>query len=333
MTITVALFEDLRAVAADAAGALDRDRQASLHDRIDWLCAMADHGLGGRPLVARARDSFGNAAWLPLAADGRAAHAYACWYTLDYRPSFAGDGDHDALLIAIAVALKPMFDRIVLAPMQIDQAERVTAGFSRAGWRAETTTTSVNWRTAIPPDPADWWAARPGRLRSTLARKERASGLRYRIVDRFDSALWADYEAIYADSWKPAEGSPGFLRALAEREGAAGALRLGVAFAGSDPVAAQFWLSEHGIATIHKLAHRRAADPLSAGTLLTAAMFRHVFAADRPAIVDFGTGDDAYKADWMEQARPLVTLTLTRRGSIADLAARGRALVRRIRSD
>lgn len=333
MTITVALFDDLDALAADAGGALDRAAQPSLFDRIDWFRAMECHDLGGRPLIARARDAAGNTVWLPLAIAGRNATAFACWYTLDYRPISTGRGDPQPLLSAIAAALKRRCDRITLAPMHSDPADLLTIGFAGTGWRVERAQTSVNRRTAIPADPEMWWAARPGRLRSTIARKQRAGGLNCTILDRFDATAWAAYEAIYADSWKPVEGSPGFLRDLAEREGAAGTLRLGIAEAGGNPVAAQMWLCENGIATIHKLAHRRSADALSPGTVLTAAMVRHIIAADRPAIIDFGTGDDAYKADWMEQARPLFTLVLTRRGSLADLGARGRALVRRLRSD
>ena len=64
------------------------------------------------------------------------------------------------------------------------------------------------------------------------------------------------YEDVYEKSWKPTEGSPAFLRALAEAEGKAGTLRLGLALASGKPVAAQFWLVENGEATIHKLAHR-----------------------------------------------------------------------------
>jgi hypothetical protein len=38
--------------------------------------------------------------------------------------------------------------------------------------------------------------------------------------------------------------------------------------------------------------------------VLSAALFRHVIDVDGVAHVDFGTGDDPYKRDWMEQVRP-----------------------------
>ena len=69
-------------------------------------------------------------------------------------------------------------------------------------------------------------------------------------------------------------------------------------------VAAQFWTVEHGTAWIHKLAHLESAKPLSAGTTLSAALFEHVIDRDKVELIDFGTGNDPYKADWMELDRP-----------------------------
>jgi hypothetical protein len=44
--------------------------------------------------------------------------------------------------------------------------------------------------------------------------------------------------------------------------------------------------------------------PLSAGTTLSAALFEHVIDVDKVDLVDFGTGNDPYKRDWMEIDRP-----------------------------
>ncbi len=93
------------------------------------------------------------------------------------------------------------------------------------------------------------------------------------------------------------------LRRFAEQEGAAGRLRLGIARHEGRAVAAQFWTVEDGTAFIHKLAHLEEAVPLSAGTVLTAALFERVIDRDRVEMVDFGTGDDPYKSMWMEETR------------------------------
>ena len=61
---------------------------------------------------------------------------------------------------------------------------------------------------------------------------------------------------------------------------------------------------ENGTAYIHKLAHLESAKLISPGTTLSAALFEHVIDRDKVALVDFGTGSDRYKADWMEEIRP-----------------------------
>ena len=43
MTVNIALFEDMEAVAQDAAGALDRAAQPSLFSRLDWFKLVHDH--------------------------------------------------------------------------------------------------------------------------------------------------------------------------------------------------------------------------------------------------------------------------------------------------
>jgi hypothetical protein len=131
-----------------------------------------------------------------------------------------------------------------------------------------------------------------------------------RIVDHFDTEIWSAYEDIYAKSWKGAEGHPGFLRALAQAEGAAGRLRLGLATIEGRPVAAQFWTVDNGTANIHKLAHVEDVEKASSGTLLTVALFRHVIDVDKVEMIDFGTGDDGYRSSWMEKRETLSHITL-----------------------
>ncbi len=112
---------------------------------------------------------------------------------------------------------------------------------------------------------------------------------------------------MQARSWQgpePARGTA-FLRALAERESAAGTLRLGFARAQGRAVATQLWTIEGGVALIHKLAHDRAFDAQSPGTLLSHAMFARAIDRDGATLIDYGTGDNDYKADWMEQRLPL----------------------------
>ena len=101
-----------------------------------------------------------------------------------------------------------------------------------------------------------------------------------------------------------------FLRELAKQESAAGCLRLGIAYIDGQPAAAQFWTVENGIALIHKLSHDERFISASPGTLLSAALFQHVIDIDRVQEIDFGTGSDAYKREWMEEMRPRYRLEM-----------------------
>jgi hypothetical protein len=168
-------------------------------------------------------------------------------------------------------------------------------------------------------------------LRTTLKRK--AKKVEVEVLTRFDASVWAEYAAIYAASWKPAEDHPAMLHAFAQAEGAAGRLRLGIARADRVAVAAQCWTVENSIAYIHKLAHLESHKQLSAGTTLSAALFQHVIDRDTVTLVDFGTGDQSYKADWMEEARPRYRIDCLDAGQPTAWAPLAKRMVRGLRAD
>lgn len=302
MTVNVELFDDLDAAARDAAGALDRDAQPCLFARLDWFRLIRDHIPPPGKLLAMRGRAGAERAWLLLAVRHPYAEAYGSFYSL----RFDAIGSRDAkLLTALAAALRDGgLAHVELAPMA-DPAP-LRQAFRDAGWITFLKPFAVNWRIETAGLNFDaYWARRPARLRNTAKRRAKGAGLDIVVHDRFDETAWADYEAVYRASWKPDEGSFPFLRALAEQEGAAGTLRLGIARSHGTPVAAQLWLVENGEAVIHKLAYAEAAKAMSPGTLLSLEMFRRALDCDRVGLIDYGNGDEAYKADWMEQRREL----------------------------
>lgn len=328
MGFEVELFDDLDAVAADAGGLLDR--RASLFDRLGWFRLVEAHcPPPGRPLVARARDGE-RAAWLFLADEGGRGRAWRCWYSLRF--GLVGDSGGAE---PIARALRKRLHRLEIFPLE--NPEPLAGAFRRGGWAVFVGPATASWRIDTEGEDFDsYWAGRPGKLRNTAQRKAKAAGLDIEIHRAFDEAAWAAYESVYAASWKPEEGSPAFLRALAGREGSAGTLRLGIARKDGVPLAAQLWLVEHGTAWIHKLAYREDAKALSPGTVLSMAMFRHVLDEDKVARIDYGTGDEPYKRDWMAERETLWRLEAFNLRSPRGLAGAARAalsaLVRRARS-
>jgi hypothetical protein len=333
VTVNIALFDDLDAVAKDADGALDRAAQPCLFSRLAWFRLIRDHcPPPGRLMALRARDGA-RAAWLFLAIDGSTARAYAVWYSL----RFDAVGDRSAdVMTSLAKGLRGRgIAKVVLAP--VGDPAPLCEAFRCAGWRVFARPKTGNWRIATEDLDFDtYWAARPAQLRNTAKRRGKSAGLEIEIYDRFDPRAWADYEEVYRQSWKPEEGSFPFLRALAEQEGAAGTLRLGVARKDGRPVAVQLWLVEHKEATIHKLAYAEEAKAMSPGTLLGMAMFRRALDEDHVHAIDYGTGDDGYKKDWMAERRDLWQIEAFDPRTLRGLAGAARAaasvLVRRGRS-
>jgi hypothetical protein len=319
MAIDIASFTDLDAVAADAGGALDREQQKRLFDRISWFQRLHEYcAIPGTPLIVRARDGEG-AAWLFLARQSRRkATALANWYSLETGVVTHGV-TKPVLVTALGQHLKALgLGVITISPITEDRLSLSGEAFRAAGWIARAESVTANWSIAPPDGGWDGYlAGRPSRLRNMIRRK--SGNTQLRIIQEFDNDAWRHYKEIYAESWKPAEGSPAFLQSLAESEGSAGTLRIGLALHKGKAVAAQVWLVENGTATIHKLAHVEGSSAQSAGTVLTAAMFRHVIEQDQVTRIDFGVGDDRYKADWMDERRPLYQLRLFNPSTIDGL--------------
>lgn len=304
---------DLKEVQSDRALSrlLTAPAQNAPFDRIEWWQGLADHcGLDPRLAIAREGEAT---AVLPLREESGELRALSNWYTFRFRPIVSPGANAPALVGAIAANLARRTSRMSLSGLcnEDGSADLVQHAFRDAGWIVMRKASDVNHVLRLAGRSwEEYLASRPGPLRTTLKRK--SGKVAVEVLTRFDVAAWADYEDIYAESWKPSEGSPAFLRDFAEREGAEGRLRLGIARADGRAVAAQLWTVEGGSAFIHKLAHREDAKPLSPGSVLSAALFRHVIDVDRVDIVDFGTGDDGYKRDWMEEVRPRFTLEMFR---------------------
>lgn len=306
--IGIEYHADLKEVQGDAAlRRLLGEHARAPFDRPAWWQGLeAECGL--RPLIAVAREGDAMAV-LPLRAGPGHFHALGNWYNFTVRPVLTNGAA--PLLAALASDLLRTAWRITLAPVPDEEssATLLEAAFATAGWKVLREQCDVNHILPVGGRSyADYLASRPGQLRTTLKRK--GGKVETPIYQQFDAQSWQDYETVYRSSWKPSEGSPAFLRRFAEAEGAAGRLRLGIARHEGAPVAAQLWTVENGIAYIHKLAHTEESKPLSPGTTLSAALFAQVIDLDRVELVDFGTGDDGYKRDWMEAVRPRYRLDM-----------------------
>ena len=170
----------------------------------------------------------------------------------------------------------------------------------------------------------DYLAARDGALREVVRRKaarlERDGAALTMIgpgssADEVEAGI-ADYETVYAASWKEAEPFPDFQPTLMRRLAEAGWLRLALLHQSGQPVAAQLWAVVGGTATVLKLAHDQRFDKQSPGTVLTAFAIRTLMTGATIERLDFGRGDDPYKRGWTTRRTPHIgvrSVSLARR--------------------
>lgn len=278
--------------------------------RLEWFALIEESGR--KPLIATLRCETGVVA-LPLQEGTGHLEPFTNWYAFTWAGLSNAGSEEPRLYEELARGLAARARRVDLTklPDEDGTASRLDAAFRKAGWVVLRKQCDTNHVLPVDGRPyEEYFASRPGKLRTTLKRK--AKKVEVVLRREFEPQDWAQYEEIYAQSWKPEEGDPQLLRKFAEAESAAGRYLFGKALADGKPVAAQFWTVDAGTAYIHKLAHLDSAQKLSPGTTLTAALFEEVIDRDRVEWVDFGTGDDRYKSDWMETTRPRFRLTCLR---------------------
>ncbi len=205
-----------------------------------------------------------------------------------------------------------------MQPLDADSTwlPRLEVGLRRAGYWTDRYFCFGNWYQPVEPGRFDeYWAVRPSALRNTVARArkrlDRQGDWRLDIVIGNQTGLEAaieSYVSVYNRSWKKPEPNPAFMPGLIRLAAQQGWLRLGLVHVAGEPVAAQLWLVARGKANIFKLAYAQGFEKLSAGSVLSAELMRHVIDVDGVREVDFLSGDDPYKADWMDHRRERIGL-------------------------
>lgn len=339
--MAVAAFDAVAALPPDGRALLDEAAQTEFQLGAAWFALTAAHALpaGARAHLLLYREAGRAVALLPLqrAADGGLA-GLASPYTCLFRPLAAAAAAPAQLRRAGRA-----FGRFcrTAGPLRLDALDPdwpslapLLAGFAQAGLIALRFAHFGNWHLDVAGlDWPGYLAGRPGELRETirrrLARAARDPSVAFELVG--PAALGdgiAAYEDVYARSWKDPEPYPLFGPALLRAASAAGVLRLGVLRRDGVPVAAQYWTVTAGVATVLKLAHDDAARALSPGTVLTARMIRHLLERDRVTNLDFGRGDDPYKAGWTGHRRPRIGVLLCPFWQPAGFAALARHAAR-----
>ena len=228
-----------------------------------------------------------------------------------------------------AVTTSPAVDLVELRPLDTDSAffAAAQAALRKAGFWVDSFFCFGNWYLELSGQRFDdYFLERPSQLRNTWRRNRKKleqRGLRIDILRENSPALEAaiiDYESIYNSSWKHPEPFSEFIPGLVRMAAKQGWLRMGVLQLEGKAVAAQIWFVKDGVASIYKLAYIEEFAKQSVGTVLTHELMRSAIDEDRVHVVDYLSGDDAYKRDWMTHRRE-------RRGIIAFNQRRPRAIL------
>lgn len=317
-TFTVECHDGFDDLPGDVLGAFVLAEQSDFQAGVDWyrlLCATAvTPGERASLYVLRRNGAFAAALPLLISRTGFDLRALSNFYTTRFTPPAFEDVEIEGLaaLLRHLRMQRPRASRIDISPL--DKASRnyglLQGALRRAGFLTFEYFCFGNWYLPASGDCDAFMAGRPGEVRNTLRRMSRRisqTGGHIEIVGSdgdIDSAI-AAYSAVYASSWKQPEPFTAFMPALIRLCASKGWLRMGIAWLASKPIAVQLWVVAHGKASIFKLAYDSAYSSLSPGTLLTAALVRHVMDIDHVREVDYLTGDDAYKQAWMSHRREL----------------------------
>lgn len=341
---------DLPSPQRDALGALGD--MGPPFSTLEWFQLLYEkglpHGLEFGYALSTGPSEKPSLSWLPVVfrnvGGNHVVEGLSNYYTPLFLPPVARQSESalgDCLAQMLATHA-PETDEVNFRPM--DASGPLLAATMRAlraqGFWADTYFCFGNWYLEVAGrDYATYFASLPSEIRKNMPRRQRklaTLGSRLQIVQTPGAELdWAiaAYDDVYRHSWKHPEPFSDFIPGLCRLAATRAWLRLGVLSIGDIPIAAQIWFVKDGTAHIYKLAYKEDYGPLSAGTVLTAELLRHVMDEDKVAVVDYGIGDDPYKADWMSHRRERVGLIAFRktrlRGILAAARHFGRKLVKK----
>jgi hypothetical protein len=188
-----------------------------------------------------------------------------------------------------------------------------------AGYKCEYIFRHYNWIYRVQGQSyGDYMAARPANLRNTISRKkrklEREHGYEIRLFtgDEVPQAM-VDYYEVYNSSWKANEQYADFVDDFVAGFSNAGWSRLAILYVQEQPVAAQLWFVRHGNASIFRLSYDEAWKQYSPGSILTSFLMEYVIDIDKVEEIDFLTGNDVYKQDWMSDRKVRFVLSCVKR--------------------
>lgn len=333
-------YADWNQLPGSADALFEQASKGSLFYSRAWLANLS--GVlekGEHLLLACVEDDGKLLALLPLIkAGGNNYYSLKHRYTTHFSLLLADTHQQQVLTCLVQGLTNLPVASLLLEPVADDDSRlnNFQAQLEAAGYHCERLFRFYNWVYHVEGRSFDdYMSERPTRLRNTIARKkrklEREHGYNIRLfTGKAVPAAMHDYYAVYTSSWKANEQYKGFLDEVVAAFSRQGWSRLAVLYAAGQPVAAQLWFVLHGKAVIFRLAYNEAWKPYSPGSILTSYLMKYVIDTDMVEEIDFLTGNDTYKQDWMSTRRQRFALSCVKNVQPAGRFARFVDLLRRM---
>ena len=275
------------------------------------------------PLVTR-----DNKEWSSL------CHLYSSLYSFFLADNCQQDNQQihqQKILNCLCEGLKKLpFDYLTLEPIAEDDhnLNSLQLAMESSGFSCNRHFRFYNWfhRTECQTF-VQYMADRPSRVRNTITRKqrklEREHGYEIRLhTDGDIEQALADYHDIYKVSWKANEQYEDIVQGFTARATKSGWTRLAILYIEGKPVAAHLWFVVHRKASIFRLVYNQDWKHYSPGSILMSYLMEYVIDTDEVEEIDFLTGNDNYKKDWMTERRERWGLTCVKKSGPEERANR-----------
>jgi len=246
------------------------------------------------------------------------SHPYSALFTI-----LLDDDQQSKILKCLCQGLKSLdFDYLTLAPVssEDEKLNKFRQAMQDTGLCCYTNHKAHNWFYPVSHNQnfTDYMKARPSRVRNTVLRKQRKLDrehdyqIQLYINEDIEQAL-EEYHEIYKASWKANEQQEDLVKDLINQFTKRAWPRLAILSVNDQPIAAQLWFVVENKASIFRLVYDEQWKDYSPGSILMCYLLEHVIDKDKVKEIDFLSGNDAYKKDWMSQRRERIALICTKK--------------------
>lgn len=250
-------------------------------------------------------------------------HRYSSLYSV-----ICVDDQQQEVLHCLCKGLKELpFEYLTLAPIA-DNDEKLTKlqqGMEISGIECNRNYHSYNWYHKTHGQSfAEYMSDRPSKIRNTIVRKqrklERDCGYKIELHSCSESdnsndmkQALSDYHGIYKKSWKANEQHESLVKNITHDFTKHCWTRLAILSVNGEPIAAHLWFVVAGKANIFRLVYDQTWKQYSPGSILMSYLLEYVIDIDKVDEIDFLSGNDAYKKDWMSERRKRVSLVCVKK--------------------